>query len=84
MRSDKPLEEKNKVIKVLKGQLTLDFDNESAERASFIDGKLIKNGKTINPIDSMIAGIAIVNKQKILTKNVKDFIKIDNIEIEEY
>ena len=83
-RSKKPIEEKNKIVKILKGQLILHLDNDSAEKAGEIDGSLIKEGKMIDPIDSLIAGITIIKKDKILTRNIKDFSKIKGIEIETY
>ena len=38
----------------------------------------------IQPIDCMIAGIALIRKEKVLTRNVKDFSKIKDLEIETY
>ena len=83
-RSHKPFEERNKVMKLLNGQIIIHFDNDSAEKAGEIDGNLIKEGKMIEPIDSMIAGIALIKKEKILTRNIKDFSKVRGIEIETY
>lgn len=83
-RSLKPLEEKNKIINILRGQLVLSLDNESAEKAGEIDGSLIKEGKMIGVIDSLIAGVALAKKEKILTRNVKEFSKIKGLEIQTY
>ncbi|PIN81212.1 hypothetical protein COV11_02340 [Candidatus Woesearchaeota archaeon CG10_big_fil_rev_8_21_14_0_10_30_7] len=83
-RSKKPEQEKNKIIKVLEGQIVVHLDNNSAEKAGEIDGNLMKDGKPIGVIDSMIAGIALIKKDKILTRNIKDFSKIKGLEIETY
>lgn len=83
-RSNQPEKEKNKVIKILKGQLILHLDNDSAEKAGEIDGNLIKRGEDIGPIDCMISGIALVKKEKVLTRNIEDFKKIKGLEIETY
>lgn len=83
-RSEKPTEEKNKIVKVLKGQLILHLDNDSAEKSGEIDGALVKEGKKIGPVDCMIAGIALVKKEKLLTRNVKDFMRIRGLEMESY
>lgn len=83
-RSKKPMREKEKVLKILKGQLVLHLDNDSAEKAGEIDGNLVKEGRMIGPIDSMIGGIALIKKEKVLTRNVKDFSKIKGLEIETY
>ena len=83
-RSNRPLEEKNKVLEVLKGQLVVELNNEAAEKAGEIDGTLIKEGKMIGPIDSMIAGIALVKREKVLTRNIKEFSRIRDLQIETY
>lgn len=83
-RSKKPEQEKEKIVTTIKNQIILDLDNISAEKGGEVDGMLIKKGKTIQPIDSMIAGIALTKKEKILTRNVKDFSKIKGLEVETY
>ncbi len=83
-RSKRPTEERNKITKVLEGQNIISFDKESAEIGGEIDGKLIADGNGINIVDSMIAGIALIKKEKIVTRNIKDFSRIKNLEIETY
>ncbi len=83
-QSNMPLKERNKVMNILNGQLILHLDNDAAEKAGEIDGGLIKEGKMIGPIDSMIAGITLVKKEKVLTRNVKDFSRIKGVEVETY
>ena len=83
-RSSKPVDEKNKILKVLRGQLIVHLDNDSAEKAGEIDGTLVREGKMIGPIDCMISGIALIKKEKVLTRNAKDFSKIKDLEIETY
>lgn len=83
-RSNNPIKEKSRVIDVLKRQMIINLDPESAEKAGEIDGNLILKGKMIQPVDCMIAGIALVKKDKVLTRNVKDFSKIEGLEIESY
>lgn len=84
LRSNKPDEEKEKVERVLKGQELFGLDEESAKKAGIIDGKLFKRGQIICIPDGMIAGIALTKNQKVLTRNIKDFAKIDGLEIETY
>ena len=83
-RSKKPEQEKEGIRKVLYGQLIIHFDKEAAERAGDIDGTLIKEGTMIDPTDSMIAGIAVIKKEKLLTRNVKHFSRVRGLEIEVY
>ena len=73
-----------KILEILDGQIILKFDKESAEKAGEIDGNLIKEGNTIGPIDTMIAGTAITKNEKVLTRNIKDFSRIKGLNIETY
>lgn len=82
--SKKPLEEKNKITSVLDGQLVIPLDRDSAEKAGEINGKLISESNPIDIIDTMIAGIALTKKEKVLTRNIKDFSKIKGLESEAY
>lgn len=83
-QSKKPEQEQKKVIDVLESQLILDFNRESAEEGGKIRGMLTKKGIIIDPQDCMIAGIAKIHGQPILTRNIKHFGKIHNIKIESY
>lgn len=83
-QSDKPEQEKRKVLDILESQLILNFDKPSAEEAGKIDGMLTKQGMTIDPEDSMIAGIAKMYNKAILTRNVKHFQRVQGIQIETY
>ncbi len=83
-RSSKPKEEKEKIENLLVNQVIIQFEATHAEKAGEIDGLLIKEGKTIQPMDSMIAGICLVKNEKVLTRNSKDFSKIKNLKIETY
>ncbi|MBI5392839.1 PIN domain-containing protein [Candidatus Woesearchaeota archaeon] len=83
-KSNKPEGEKNKIMKVLNGQVILALDNDSAQKAGEIDGTLIKEGKMVDPIDILIAGITLTKKEKLLTRNIRDFSKVKGIELESY
>ncbi len=75
--------EQQKVISFLNGILVYPLDDESAKIAGIIDGKLMKSGLEIDTEDSMIAGIAIKNNKKILTRD-KHFERIEGLKIEGY
>ncbi|MBD3203602.1 PIN domain-containing protein [Candidatus Woesearchaeota archaeon] len=83
-QSSKTEQEKKKIRKVLKDQIVVPLDEKAAEKAGEIHGKLIKLGKRIESGDCLIAGIAITKKQKLLTRNIKHFSRIDGLEIDEY
>ena len=82
--STKPKKEKEKITNILNKLIIVNLDQKSAELSGLIDGALIKEGKKISVEDCMIAGIALNKKDKILTRNKKDFGKIKGLEIESY
>ncbi len=83
-RSTKPIQERTKIMNLLQGQMIIPFEQNAAEKAGDIDGTLLKAGSAIGPIDSMIGGIALMRKEKVVTRNVKDFSRITGLGIETY
>jgi len=80
----KPASEKKKIMDVLESWGTLVLDSECAAHGGIIHGQLIKDGQAIDPEDSMIAAIALVNNETLLTKNTKHFNRVPDLKIEEY
>ena len=63
----------------------LPFNRVAAIESAKILGDLIRKGKKIEFRDGLIAGIAISNGiNKILTKNIDHFIRIENFETISY
>ncbi len=65
----------------------LDFDLKASEESSNIMARLLSQGKIINTLDVLIAGIAITNGADKIISRDKDFIevsKVTGIEIEVY
>jgi predicted nucleic acid-binding protein len=60
------------------------LDKESAKIGGKIHSELCSRGLTIQPEDSMIAGICLKHGKKILTRNIKHFSRIGSLEIETY
>ena len=73
-----------KLISLLRSLIILDFDYASAIEASRIKNDLTKKGLIIELEDIMIAGIAKINKQKLITRNAKHFERIGGLEVETY
>lgn len=83
-RSTKQEAEKQKILYTISQLLVWHLEPRGAEKGGEIDGKLITEGQKIDPIDSMIAGIAMANGEKLLTRNVKHFSKIAGLKVETY
>jgi len=75
--------EKHKIRSLIKNQIVYLLDEESAEVSGKIHGELENKGLTINPIDCMIAGIAIANNKKVLTRD-EHFSRIEGLKVEGY
>ncbi len=60
------------------------FDIQDAQEAGRIQARLKKQGLIIDPEDSMIAGIAKIHKESVLTKNIHHFERINNLKVESY
>ena len=76
-------DEKDRINNIIKDQIIYPLDNESAEIAGKVNGELIKKGLQIDPEDCMIAGIAISNNKKLLTRD-SHFKRIEGLKVEEY
>lgn len=84
IRSSKPEREKERILTTLKGMPIFHLDPASAQRAGEIDGTLMKSGCPIQPADSMIAGIALMTGNAVLTRNVKHFSRVPGLKVETY
>ena len=80
---EKSEKQKNNLDLFIEGQVILPLDKESAKEAGEIDGVLVKSGREIDVGDCMIAGIAITNNRKVLTRD-KHFDRIEGLKVEEY
>ena len=80
---EKPEKEQQRIIALMEGIVVYPLDEESAKIAGNIDGQLVKKGLQINTEDSMIAGIAITNNKKVLTRD-DHFSRIGGLKVEEY
>ena len=60
------------------------FDKNAAEKAGEIQSELKRKGEIIDSEDAMIAGIAMLNSQAVLTKNEKHFKRIKGLKVVSY
>jgi len=76
--------EKRDINNLLSSLLIHPFNENEAKKAGEVEAELKKSGKMIDLEDIMIAGIALVHNEIILTRNKKHFSKIKGINIESY
>ncbi len=63
----------------------LPLDRKASIKAGQISGKLSQEGKMIDDIDCIVAGIFLTNGcSTIITRNIKHFERINEIKVESY
>ncbi len=82
--SIKQEQERNKINRILNGLSIISFDEDSAREAGKIFAQKRNNGSTIEPEDSMIAGVCLRRNEILITRNVKHFKDIDGLRIDSY
>ena len=74
-------------METLKGFLNnlkmLNFNFETSEKAAKIFEILRIKGELIDPLDLIIASIAIENREALWTRNIKHFKRISELQLEE-
>jgi tRNA(fMet)-specific endonuclease VapC len=64
--------------------LIIHVEPENAKLAGIISSKLKKTGHALEARDCLIAGIVVGGGDVLLTRNIKDFSKIEGIRLETY
>ena|SRR3989338_1507214 len=83
-RSSNPNLEQAKINRSLRGLEALPLTPQAAMKGGEIHGRLIKGGNRISSMDALMAAIAIVKQDFLLTRNVKDFCRIKELHLETY
>lgn len=73
----------DKRMKMIDRMHAVPFTEEHAERAGIIFRQLKEKGLEIGPLDTMIAGVAYVEKEPLLTRD-KHFSRVEGIRLETY
>ncbi len=77
-------EEKSKIMSTVASLPQLPLDFQSAREGGQIYGRKAKAGSKVDPEDAMLAGIAKIRGEAIITRNVKHFTDIEGITVETY
>ncbi len=78
-RSTKPEEGVLEVSSILKSIDVIGFDKSAALKSADIHAKLMDSGKPIDIMDVLIAGIVIVNKEELVTRDINHFNRIQGM-----
>ena len=63
---------------------SLDFDDRAAEVAGRIRAVLARRGEPIGPGDLQIAAIALANGLTLVTRNVREFSRVEELVVEDW
>lgn len=74
----KQLEEMMSIINVLP------FTAKEARSSAMIRAQLERKGLPIGPIDILIAGTALAHQAILVTHNIKEFTRIDKLQVEDW
>ncbi|MGQ0801489.1 MAG: PIN domain-containing protein [Pseudomarimonas sp.] len=60
------------------------LDQAAASAAAAIRAELESKGQPIGPLDNLIAGIAVANRRTLVTRNIREFSRVPNLEVEDW
>jgi tRNA(fMet)-specific endonuclease VapC len=83
-KSQYPQQSKNALAKFLLPLNLINMDRSSAMESAVIRVQLEKKGMPIGPYDLLIAGIARSRGMILVTNNIKEFERVDNMYIENW
>jgi hypothetical protein len=82
--TDKSQTELRKVESVIGSKQVLPADTEVMRKAGKIDGRLSRNGEKIGQGDVVIGATALLHDERVLTRNLDEFERIPDLEVEAY
>lgn len=80
----RPREEQERIQALLRTYPTYPVDGASADRAGRILGALRARGVSIGAADALIAGVVLERDESLLTRNRKDFSRVEGLRLETY
>ncbi|HIH20511.1 TPA: type II toxin-antitoxin system VapC family toxin [Candidatus Micrarchaeota archaeon] len=84
LASGNPLGLSEKMRRLLQPMQLIHFNPEHAELGGSIFKKLRLKGLDIGSLDSMIAGVALCENERIVTGNVKHFSRVEGLKVITY
>ena len=82
--SQMPDKELRRIEEVLKEQPVLPLDEKAAQLAGTIQGRLMRKGQVIDPLDALISGVALAHEEGVVTRNAEHFSRVEKLKVESY
>lgn len=83
-RSSQPVKRRAQLDLLLSAVSILPFEAAAAKKAAEISASLQKRGMAIGPMDNLIAGTTLAHKATLVTHNVVEFRRIQQLQIEDW
>lgn len=83
-KSSSPRKRSRQLKTLLEAAVLLKFSNEEAKASALIRARLETKGLTIGPIDILIAGTAMANRGTLVTHNLTEFDRVDDLKTEDW
>jgi tRNA(fMet)-specific endonuclease VapC len=84
MKSRSPVRALEKQYQFVSQFISLPFDDSAAEIYSQIRANLEKGGTPIGPYDLQIAAIAISNELTLVSHNLREFSRVQNLSLDDW
>ncbi len=83
-KSTSPKKRRGQLDELLTVVRVLPFTEHEAVITAQVRATLEKAGTPIGQLDMMIAGIALANQATLVTHNTKEFLRIENLQLEDW
>lgn len=83
-RSETPREKGERILGVLDSKSVVPADHAVMRKAGKLSGELITRGEQIEREDCIIAATALLNDEAVVTRNIKHFERIEDLEVRSY
>ena len=80
----RPGAEERRTIELLRQVPTYALDGDSADRGGALFASLSVRGRRIGMADAMIAGIALTRGEGVLTRNIREFRRVEGLPLATY
>src|SRR5437763_495788 len=84
LRSHDPVDAIRKVDEFCAGFFSFPFEDQAADLCGELRAHLAGLGTPIGPNDTMIAGIALAHGLTVVTNNVREFVRVPGLRVEDW
>ena len=84
LQSRNPKQRRQDLERLVRVLQILPFDGNAAQRAAEIRSDLAKAGKSIGPLDTLIAGTVLASGAVLVTNNTNEFSRIPGLRLEDW